>query len=118
MGTGSNNFAEIIDLKLLLTLALENHISNLQTFGDSQLVINWVIGKFRMHNSFLSQVLWEVIRISDMFERVEYKHIYRERNSNADGLAKAGALEPDGCWIIKEFRGAEMTEVIRSFRDT
>ena len=35
LGTGSNNFAKIMALKLLLTLALENHISNLQIFRDS-----------------------------------------------------------------------------------
>ena len=115
MGTGSNNFAEIIDLKLLLTLALENHISNLQIFGDSQLVINWVTSKFRMYNSLLSQVLREVIRISDMFERVEYKHIYQERNSKVDVLAKDGATIPDGYWHITEFRADEQHETIQSF---
>ena len=35
--------------------------------------------------------------LSDMFEHLVLKHIYRERNSSADGLAKAGALEPDEC---------------------
>ena len=50
-----------------------------------------------------------------MFENLVLKHIYHERNSSADGLAKAGALELDECWIIKEFRGAEMTESYHNF---
>ena len=43
---GSNNFAEICALKLLLTLAREKNIVKIQLFGDSQLVINWANGKF------------------------------------------------------------------------
>ena len=71
------------------------------------MVINWVAGKFRMHNNFLSQLLREVIKISDMFERVEYKHIYHEINSKEDALAKDGALVPEGYWHISEFRADE-----------
>ena len=40
LGTGTNNFAEICALKLLLTLDREKHIVKFQLFGDSQLVIN------------------------------------------------------------------------------
>ena len=79
------------------------------------MVINWVAGKFRMHNSFLSQVLREVIIISDMFERAYYKHIYRERNSKADVLAKDGATVAEGFWHITEFRADEQHETIQSF---
>ena len=50
LGTGTNNFAEICALKLLLTLAREKHIVKIQLFGDSQLVINWANGKFRLLN--------------------------------------------------------------------
>ena len=35
LGSGTNNLAEIFSLKLLLTLALEKQISNMQIFGDS-----------------------------------------------------------------------------------
>ena len=40
LGFGTNNFVELLGLKLLLTLALEKHISKLHIFGDSLLVIN------------------------------------------------------------------------------
>ena len=60
LGIGSNNFAEICALKLLLTLARERNIVKLQLFGDSQLVINWANGKFRLLNLELAQVLYEV----------------------------------------------------------
>ena len=50
LGIGTNNYAELCALKLLFTLARENHISKIQIFGDSQLVINWANGKFRCLN--------------------------------------------------------------------
>ena len=50
LGIGTNNFAEICALKLLLSLVLGNQISKIMVFGDSLLVINWVTGKFIIHN--------------------------------------------------------------------
>ena len=88
MGLDTNNFAELFGLNLLLSLALDKHLTKLQVFGDSQLVINWVFGKYRIQNIQLAQILHEVNRIADILESVEYKHIYRERNSIADVLAK------------------------------
>ena len=46
LGFGTNNLAELCALKLLFTLARENHFSKIHIFGDSQLVINWANGKF------------------------------------------------------------------------
>lgn len=48
LGSGTNNFAELLGLKLLLTLSLDNNIRKVQIFGDSHLVINWATGKFRI----------------------------------------------------------------------
>ena len=92
LGLGTNNYAELLALKLLITLALKNGVHTLQIFGDSQLVINWVSGKFRINNILLTQVLQEVIRISDFLVKVDYKHIYRERNSKANALANAKGI--------------------------
>ena len=45
LGLGTNNFAELLALKLLIILALKQGVHTLQIFGDSQLVINLVSGK-------------------------------------------------------------------------
>ena len=89
LGLGTNNYAELCALKLLLFLARRNSLSKIQIFGDSQLVINWASGKFRLLNLDLSMILQEVNRLTDCFDYVLLKHIYRERNSSADALAKA-----------------------------
>ena len=53
LGLGTNNFAELLALKLLITLALKQGVQSLQVFGDSQLVINWISGKFELIIFFL-----------------------------------------------------------------
>ena len=88
LGTRTNNFAELCALKLLLTLVRRNQLENIRIFGDSQLVINLATGKYRLMNLELSMILQEVNRLTYSFECVVLKHIYRERNSHADVLAK------------------------------
>ena len=115
LGLGTNNFAELMAIKLLITLALKHEIHTLQIFGDSQLVIKWVSDKFRIKDVQLTQVLQEVIRISDLLEKLDYKHIYRERNSKANALAKEGANVVEGHWIIHEFQAIEIYESFQVF---
>ena len=66
-------------------------------------------------NLELAQVLNGFNRLSHMFEHLDLKHIYRERNSLADGLAKAGALVMDRFWYIKEFRASGIFESYQQF---
>ena len=42
LGEGTNNFAELMSLKLLLIFALEKGCTSLNCFGDSMNVINWI----------------------------------------------------------------------------
>ena len=42
LGGGTNNFAELLSLKLLLMFALETGCTALNFFGDSLNVINWI----------------------------------------------------------------------------
>ena len=78
-------------------------------------MINWVTGKFRINNIVLTQVLQEVIRISNFLAKVDYKHIYRERNTKADALGNAGAIVIEGHWKILEYRGADTYETFHIF---
>ena len=80
LGLGTNNLVELCALKLPFSLAREKHISKFQIFGDSLLVIYWANGMFRCLNLELLQVLNEINRLSDFFDLVDLKHIYRERN--------------------------------------
>ena len=72
----------------------------MQIFGESQLVINWVSGKFWINNLLLAQILQEVIQLSILLVKVDYQHIYHERNFKADALANTGATVEEGHWKI------------------
>ena len=96
-------------------MALKQGVQTLQIFGDSQLVINWVLGKFRINNIHLTQILQEVIRISNLLDKVEFKHIYSERNSKAHALASAGSNVLEGHWKILEYRGPDTYETFQIF---
>ena len=42
LGVETNNYAELLNLKLLLCYAIERNCKKLQVFGDSMVVINWL----------------------------------------------------------------------------
>ena len=68
-----------------------------------------------MHNLELSLILQEVHRLSDSFELVQFHHIYRERNSTADTLAKDGVRINEGYRHIKEVREDTTIETYQIF---
>ena len=96
LGLGTNNFAELRALKLLLYLARRNLVVKFQAFGDSQLAINWASGKYHLRILELAMILLDVHRITDSFDSVVFKNIYRERNTAADVLAKDGGRILEG----------------------
>ena len=90
-------------------------MDNIQVFGDSQLVINWALGKYRLLNLELAMILQDVNRLADSLDYVSFKHIYRERNFKADLLAKVGGSILEGSWVTYEQRGVEIVETFQVF---
>ena len=66
-------------------------------------------------NLELAMILQNVNRLTDCFDYVSFKHIYWERNSSADALAKAGVMILEGSWAIKEQRGNDVVETFQVF---
>ena len=90
LGEGSNNFAELLSLKLLLIFVAEKGCRTLKVFGDSLNVINLtkrikIYIDLRLENILIS--IWEVM---NSFEMVSCNHVYRENNCQADTTSKAG----------------------------
>jgi len=102
LGTGSNNYAELNALKLLLCWLIHRHTLSIQIFGDSQNVIRWVNGLSSCRNQALKHILGEVQRLKSMFNSFSICHIYRERNVMADQLSKVGLHQDFGSWKIEE----------------
>lgn len=68
-----------------------------------------------MQNLSLSPLLSEVIRFSGMLDLVVFKHIYRERNSVANGLAEDGSMVQEGAWLIMKQWNTEYSEICYPF---
>ena len=62
-GDGTNNYAKLLSLKLLLQFALEKGCRNLQIFRDSLIIINWVNKVHQCRTLTLSTLYEEVIRL-------------------------------------------------------
>lgn len=88
LGSGSNNYAELMSLKLLMLFALEQGCLSLQIFGDSLIVIEWAKAITQCNVMVLSPILEEVLRLKQAFNYITFTHVYRERNGMADLLSK------------------------------
>ena len=66
-------------------------------------------------NLELAMILQEVNRLTNSFEYVLFKHIYRKRNFSVDALAKAGGSIMGGYWNIKEHRVDDVVETFHIF---
>jgi len=101
LGGGSNNYAELMTLRLLLLYALEQGCLSLQVFGDSLLVIEWAKEIQKCNVTRLFPILEEVLLLKQQFFKIYFTHVYRERNRVADGLSKEGTQLTYGTWKIQ-----------------
>lgn len=94
-----------------MALALEKEVHILEIFGDSKLVIDWMVHKRAPKNNFLKPFYEEILRLSGSFERITIMHIYKERNEVADSLSKEGLQLCLGYWHRWEFKDDTSTEL-------
>eukprot|EP00253_Pinus_taeda_P033161 PITA_33161 len=106
LGTGTNNFVELLALKFLICWLIQRRTLTIQIFGDSQIVIRWVNGQSTCNNQLLKQILGEIQRLKSYFNSFSLRHIYRETNDTADKLSKDGLQQDLGSWkIVEEDQG-------------
>ena len=83
----TNNQAEYGGLILGLEKAIELGIKHLHVYGDSQLVINQVTGKYGCYNEGLIPLQRKASELSQRFQSCQLQWIPREKNSKADEAA-------------------------------
>lgn len=108
LGTGTNNFAEMSALRLLLCWLIQRNILTIQIFGDSLNVINWVNGKSSCKNQILKPLLEDLQVLKTSFNSFSLCHIYRDSNDSADKLSKEGLQQNMGVWKIVEDRQGQI----------
>ncbi|XP_074336100.1 uncharacterized protein LOC141673268 [Apium graveolens] len=89
----TNNDAEYETLINGLKIALEMGVRNLIARSDSELVVNQVNGGFQARGPRTELYLRCAQRLIGMFKEVRLECVPREKNSNADALAKMGSQQ-------------------------
>lgn len=103
LGNTTNNVAEYSALIAGMERARKYLPCSIQFYLDSELVVQQMKGKYRVKNETLSGYFATARKLSLEFQRVNFTHIPREKNSIADALAnqaidegKTDALPPSG----------------------
>ncbi|KAL0298854.1 UNVERIFIED_CONTAM: hypothetical protein Sradi_6545200 [Sesamum radiatum] len=84
----SNNLAEYQALILGLEIAVDAKQLPLKVYGDSQLVVNQLLGLYEVKKSELLRYHNYVKRLMGWLGDVELEHLSRKDNKQADALAK------------------------------
>jgi len=88
-----NNDAEYEAVIIGLEIAAEIGICSLCLHSDSQLIMNQILGEFQTHGERLTAYLRKVQSLLGELEHCIIKHIPRQENHEADGLAKQASME-------------------------
>jgi ribonuclease HI len=90
IGIATNNVAEYTAAIDGLTRAAELGATEVLLRSDSRLLVEQLAGRFRVKNPTLQGLHAQVRSLAGGFRRVEYEHVPRERNKEADRLANIG----------------------------
>ena len=93
IGIATNNVAEYMALIYALEEALHLKARKVECFLDSELLVRQLEGIYKVKDSKLKLLYHQVRHLESFFENVNFHHIGREKNKEADKLAKKGAKE-------------------------
>ena len=74
----------VIGLEILLELGAKN----VSVIGDSQLALRQLTWEYKCNNLLLAPYFTAAIQLLDFFDNVEFEHVPRESNWEADELAQ------------------------------
>lgn len=87
LGHQTNNYAEYSALIAALEWAVRNGHRAVQVVSDSELMVKQVRGVYKVRNENLQPLFDKARRLIGELEWFEIKHVLREQNRHADGLA-------------------------------
>ncbi|MEP6994504.1 MAG: ribonuclease HI family protein [Acidobacteriota bacterium] len=91
LGHQTNNVAEYRALLLALRRAQERGASDVAIASDSLLLVEQMLGRFKVKAPHLQVLFAEAYRRAKGFRRFSIRHVRREQNTQADRLANLGA---------------------------
>lgn len=90
IGVATNNQAEYRAVIEGLRLAAERGAKRVLVRSDSKLLVEQLAGRFRVKNPTLQRLHQEVRALVRSFDRVNFEHVRRGENADADALANEG----------------------------
>jgi ribonuclease HI len=91
IGTTTNNVAEYKALRALLGEMKRFPCQHLVVHSDSELMVRQMIGKYKVKDPAMKREHAKVVEAIALLScAVEFRHVPRERNSDADMLANVG----------------------------
>jgi ribonuclease HI len=87
LGVATNNQAEYKALIAALKKAAQLGAQELDCFLDSELVVKQLKREYKVKNKDLAPLFLEIHNLSLTFQNINYTHIPREKNQEADRLA-------------------------------
>jgi len=86
LGRATNNVAEYSAMIAALTAAASLGAGQVDLFSDSQLMIRQLTGQYRVKNEGLKPLFEEARQLAGQFQRCDFHHVRREKNTQADAL--------------------------------
>lgn len=96
LGKKTNNQAEYIALLEAVKSIKKYNCNRVKFFMDSQLVVRQFKGIYRVKNNELKKYYLEINKLLDNIDNVQFVHIGRENNTEADKLANQAIDEHNG----------------------
>jgi ribonuclease HI len=87
-GVGTNTKAELLGLWTSLALASLWSINHILVLGDSRVIIDWINQKCKLHSVHIEGWKEKTQDLSKLFTDINFRHISRTHNKEADALSK------------------------------
>jgi ribonuclease HI len=104
-GAGTNTKAELMGAWASLLIASLLNIHHLQVMGDSKVTIDWLNKKGNLQAINIEGWKIRIRELMAAFQGINFHHIYRESNEEADNLSKRALYSPKGKLIYFTWDG-------------
>jgi ribonuclease HI len=102
LGTTTNNVAEYSGLLEALSAAHEEGADELEVVSDSLLLVQQMLGKYRVKHPNLVPLFQRAKIMVRNFRRFTIRHTLRAGNKDADRLANLAVDRADGRWMERK----------------
>ena len=99
LGVTTNNVAEYAGLIEALQVAHDEGATELTVISDSLLLVNQMLGKYRVKHPNLTPLYEQAKTLVRKFKRFSIRHTLRAGNKEADRLANMSVERGEGKWL-------------------